>query len=654
MTKSENRSLMDPRKLRAGISPHPSPVRLSLILLGLLLFGYTVLRAVSVSFSWDESWTYVHHVSKDVFYQTTFNDMGANFHLLNVWLMWFSSKIFGDGQLALRLPNLAAQLLYLYATGRIALKAHSGFLAVAVFVLLNVHPYLLDFFSLARGYGLACGWMMVALWHVWRYCEEGRRADQVLWTAVYGSLAVLSNLIMVNFLLAAGLVFLIDWTWQARRTGLRAWWKHFLMLSIPSVIALLVVIPQALGLRSGGSLYFGCDTFWPCMLRSLGAKVLYHQPYATPVLTIMALAIAVVALFSILTIAAAIRAKRPPPRAEQPLLFGILVLCGCLLSFFLQQKLFDTPLPQSRTALFLLPLMAFILVAALIGYRGRSWIPSIVGGLLCLPLIVHQYNSFNLKYAVEWKPFGEVAHMLDVIAKDHLPLSESRPIVTLCSSFEGWGSIPYYQRTRDMEWLVTTVRRPPDPYVNSDYYIVEYDGYERVDTVHWKMLYRSDATNTTLYRDKRWRDPEPEVLFRERHDMEDPGLTGGTAVQRSSGTRSILFDETVRSTAAIKWVMPEGHDSLQLQLTGSGMVLQPDDTNWIALLISVKRDGKEIAHADVSSALQTVHFGEWNRVGISLRPTVALRPNDVVELSVWPLTADTPLYLDDLELNVLR
>ena len=112
MTKSENRSLMDPRKLRAGISPHPSPVRLSLILLGLLLFGYTVLRAVSVSFSWDESWTYVHHVSKD---------MGANFHLLNVWLMWFSSKIFGDGQLALRLPNLAAQLLYLYATGRIAL-----------------------------------------------------------------------------------------------------------------------------------------------------------------------------------------------------------------------------------------------------------------------------------------------------------------------------------------------------------------------------------------------------------------------------------------------------------------------------------------------------------------------------------------------------
>ncbi len=632
--------------------PQCKAAQLIVVFIGLLLLAYTTARAITVSFSWDESWTFVHHVRKGLLYPTTFDDMGANFHLLNVWLMWLSSTLFGDGVFALRLPNLVAHVVYLYGSGRIALKARSGMLAIAAFLLMNLHPYLLDFFALARGYGLACGWMMLALWHLWRYCEEGRRAHQVLWVAVYSTLSVLSNLIMLNFLLAVGLAFLLHWAWLGRRTGLHAWKLHFMMLAIPSIIGLLIVLPEALGLRSGGSLYFGCDTFWPCLLQSLGAKVLYHQPYSTPVLTIMAVTIAIGALIAIISIVAVIRTPHPP--AVHPMLFGIVVLGGCLLSFFLQQKLLGTPLPQSRTALFLLPLTAFIVVAALIGYPGNSGAPAFISWLLCLPLIVHQYNSFNLKYAVEWKPSGEVEHMLDIIAKDHPTLSEKRPIITLCSSFESWGSIPYYQRTRGMEWLVTTVRRPSDPYINSDYYIVEYDGYDRVDTVNWKLLYRSEATNTTLYRDERWRGPAPELLFHDRHDMEDPKIPGGTSALHAGGKRSILFDASVRSTAAITWVVPVGEDSLLVQLVGSAMVLQPDDTNWLALLISVKRNDKEIAHADVSSALQTVRFGEWNRIGISLRPAMALQPNDVVELSVWPLTAETPLYLDDLELNVLH
>lgn len=622
------------------------------MLSGALLLGYSILRAITVSFSWDESWTYIHHVTKGVFYQTTFNDMGANFHLLNVWLMRLSSKLFGDGQLALRLPNLAAHVAYLYATGRIALKARSGFLVLAVFVLLNLHPYLLDFFSLARGYGLACGLLMLALWHVWRYCTEGRIAGQVLWIAIYGSLAVLSNLIMVNFLLAVGFAFLIDWSWRARRTGLLAWRKHFLMYFLPSMAVLLFVVPEAIGLRRGGSLYFGCDTFWQCMMKSLGTKVLYHQPYAAPVLTVMALSIAVVGLTSVLTIPAAFRAKRLSTLG--PLLFGMLVLSSCLLSFLLQQKLFGTPLPQSRTGLFLLPLTAFILAAALIAWPGRAWPSSIAAGILCVPLIIHQYNSFNLKYAVEWKPSGEVAHMMDIVASDHLPLTETRPIVTLCASFESWGSIPYYRSTRDMDWLVTTVRRPPEPYTNSDYYIVEYDGHDQVDTINWRSIYRSGATNTTLYRDERWRAPDPEVLFRERRDMEDPHILGATAAQRVSGMQSILFNASVRSTDNIEWVVPEDRDSMLIEISGSGMVLQPDDTNWITLVITVMRQGKRIASADVSSALQIKRFGHWHRVGVLLRPSLVLLLHDVVMLSAVPFTADTPLYLDDMELIVLH
>ena len=635
----------------------PDPLKASnfrwvIALIGLVLLAYTTVRAITVSFSWDESWTYIYHVSKGMFYQQAYDKMGGNHHLLNVWLMWLSSKLFGDGTLALRLPSLMAHAIYLYATGRIALKARSGFLAVAIFLLLNLHPYLLDFFSLARGYGLGFGWMMLSLWHVWRYFDEEQSVRQVMWAAIYASLSAMSHVIMINFLLALGLAFLIIWAAQLGRTGLRAWKRHFLVLCAASVFGLGLILPNALGLFNGGSLNFGCDTFWNCMVRTLGEKVLYHMPYTTPVLTIMAIAILSIALVCFLTVVMAVRGGWL--QRTRPMAFGLLILGGCLLSFFMQQLIFQVPLPQTRTGLFLLPLAAYVLATALVAWPRPSWMPSLAAGLLCVPLMIHQYNSSNLNYVVEWKPSGEVAHMLAIISQDHLPLTEDLPVVTVCSSFESWGCIPYYQRTRGMEWLVTTTRRPPEPYFPSNYYIVEYDGYDQVDTTHWKLMYRSEVTNTTLYRDERWRNPDPVVLFREKLDMEGGDLNGRSTVHAVSGIQSIRFDTLVRSTPSIKWVVPADLDSLELEFTGTGMVLQPDDSNWLALLLTVTRDGKEVARVDVASSLQTKTFGEWNRVGIVLLPTMPFFHGDVVELSAWPLTADTPIYLDDLELNVLR
>lgn len=626
--------------------------QLTVICIGLLLLAYSTARAVTVSVSWDESWTWVHHVSRNMFYQQAYDKMGGNHHLLNVWLMWACHKLFGDGVLSLRLPSLAAHAIYLYASGRLALKARSGLLAVAAFILLNLHPYLLDFFSLARGYGLGCGWMMLSLWHAWRYFERNGNSRQVLWAAVFAGLAAMSHVIMINYLLALGLAFLLVWAAQALQGRPVAWRPNLIALCMPGAVGLGLILPNALGLYHGGSLNFGCDALWNCMMRTLAEKVLYHQPYAWPVLRIMAFGITSVALACLVTIIAAVRngwANR-----LHPLYFGLLALGGCLLSFLLQQLLFDVPLPQSRTGLFLLPLLAFVLAAAFIAWPQSRPMPAVAASLLCIPLIHHQAKSFNFTYAVEWKPSGEVAHMLGIIAADHVPLSEARPITTLCASFESWGSLPYYQQTRNMKWLVTTARIPPDAYVNSDYYIVEYDGYDRLDTANWTRLYRSEATNTTLYRDERWRNPKPTVIFQEMKDMEHQAITGRSSEKHVSGMHSIRFDSLTRSTDALRWVVPAGQDSIQLEFAGSGMVWQTDDSNWIAFVLTVKRNGKEVAHADVSSALQTVHFAEWNRVGIMLRPDVALIPGDVVELSVWPLTADSPIYLDDLALYVMH
>lgn len=167
--------------------------------------------------------------------------MGGNHHLLNVWGMMLANGIFGNSEAALRLPNLVGHAIYLYATARMALLARSTVLAIAAFLLLNVHPYLLDFFSLARGYGLANGWMMLSLWQATCYLRAEARLRHLALGTLCAVLAAMSHVIMVNFLLSFALAFLLLWL-RRWRSGGRFPWPQ----------AGVLAAGTALGLAAGG------------------------------------------------------------------------------------------------------------------------------------------------------------------------------------------------------------------------------------------------------------------------------------------------------------------------------------------------------------------------------------------------------------------
>ena len=457
--------------------------------LALVLWCYAAVRAHTVSFSYDEAYTFMQHVRKGMFYQQDYDQMGGNHHLLNVWGMWASMKLFGTSELALRVPNLLAYVLYLYATARIALKAQWAITAIACFVLFNAHPYLIDFFSLARGYGLACGMMMMSLWQTWRFFEEDRSMRRLAFATAFASLAAMSHVIMINYLLAFALAFLVLGIWRARTTGIRPWIKHLLVLSGIATVGLAMILPNALGLFQGGSLNFGCDELWNCSVRSLAEKVIYHMSYNEPALDTVerALAragawIAVVALFVWWK-------KAWVPIA--PMLFGLLVLGACLLSFWLQHQLFGVPLPQTRTGLFLLPVSAFVVVAAFIRWPSRPIIPAVVACWFCVPILTHAERCLGFVRSDEWIGSGEVRTALELIEKDHLPFSESRPLVTVGTGFESDGSMDYYVQTRRWNWLEHTPRDGRDSFPRSDYYLVDWDCHDVVDQANWEELFHT-------------------------------------------------------------------------------------------------------------------------------------------------------------------
>jgi hypothetical protein len=128
----------------------------------LAFFAYEVFRALHVSFTVDEAQTYIRYLSSDALSIFSFNS--ANNHFLNTLLAKVFSMIGGNQEFMLRIPNLLGYALYLVFAFLLLNKFVSRTTAVFGFLLLNLNPYVLDFFSLCRGYGLSLGFLMASLY----------------------------------------------------------------------------------------------------------------------------------------------------------------------------------------------------------------------------------------------------------------------------------------------------------------------------------------------------------------------------------------------------------------------------------------------------------------------------------------------------------
>lgn len=641
---------MSPGKEVKGDAPPRTAGRVLVAACALALLTYATLRAWLTAFTWDESFTFLNHVQPHLWFLRSFDQMGANHHLLNVWAMIAANKLFGNSELALRLPNLLAYGVYLYASARIALEARGTVTAVAAFLLLNAHPYLIDFFGLARGYGMAHGCLMLCLWLSSRYLTQGRKAVHLALASFSLVLAVLSNLVMLDCLIAytavMGVVIVLP-TFTGRPP---IPWRHLAIIAAGAVIALAVQLPTALALSKEGALFFGCDHFWDCSVRTLSEKLLYGSSYGLAALDVMGLALAAIALCCGVTLVAAWRGKWM--QRLQPMAFGVGILIGCLVLMGTRHYLMGTFYPRSRTALYLVPLASYMVASGLVAWPGKGALPAVLASALCAPLLFHQWQCANVSYTLEWKPAADVVKMLDIIRRDHAPIISTRPVITVASSLESRESISYYAERDTMQWLVPFPHDSPGPYTPSDYYIVE-EGTTDVDTAHWVLLYHSALTGAELYRDRRWREV-PHVVHYECQDMESPGIPGRTAETRWRGQYGVRFDRRTRSSTWITWVVTDTLASPNLRLLGTAMIQQPTYGNWISLVVRVVRNGKQVAYTDANSAMQMRHFDQWQQVSLPLNMVQPLLPGDEVHVEAPPYTGETVMFLDDLDLWVLE
>ncbi len=221
-----------------------------LVFLGLTttLFLYVILRAYFVGFTYDESTTFT------ILLGNTRKLFIANNHWLNTALSFLSFKLFGSSEFSLRLPNVLGFLVYSYFCYKLVIENSKYILSVIpAFIFLMLNPFVTDFFSLARGYGLAMAFFSGSLYYFLKFSEK--QDNTVLAKGLILSVATIySNYSFVIPIIALHLGYLLH---AFREKNKQYFCKKKVVFFCIEAAALLPALVNILVLKKRKLLYFG-------------------------------------------------------------------------------------------------------------------------------------------------------------------------------------------------------------------------------------------------------------------------------------------------------------------------------------------------------------------------------------------------------------
>ena len=140
---------------------------------GLALLSYSTVRACTLQITIDEATTYLTYGRNELWHISS-NVIGdTNNHFLNSILVLLSTKCFGFSLFTVRLPALLAHLMYIVFSFKFIKEISNRSLVIlAGIAFLHLNPYYIEFFGLARGYGLGFAMMMASMYYLLRYIKR--------------------------------------------------------------------------------------------------------------------------------------------------------------------------------------------------------------------------------------------------------------------------------------------------------------------------------------------------------------------------------------------------------------------------------------------------------------------------------------------------
>ena len=355
----------------------------------------------------------------------------SNNHVLNSTLMRAFIWVFGLSHLTVRAPALLGGFIYVAAIYHLCFALALGRLfRWSLFVCFVYNPFIMDYLVAARGYGLALGFLSLAIYFFVLTLSglDEKTSEQ---TALKHALAIstcVGMAICANFAFAYAGAFLVlvsgsfRITYSVRQNLDRLFLVRLaIAFALPAILVLLVFAGSALTNFPRGQLFWGANSLvetWKDIRESCFVELNPHlvNPLLADVLNFLkrhlfqSLAVFSMGYTALFCFA---RWKQWDSKDRLNLLVAGslgLVLILTLLAHWLQFKFMNIPLPFERTSLFLVPL-ATALFGATVSITPWNRLARLLRGLAIGILAVtatYFIGELRTSYFREWRIGAEV------------------------------------------------------------------------------------------------------------------------------------------------------------------------------------------------------------------------------------------------------
>ena len=301
----------------------------------------------------------------------------AGNHVLVTAAAWCAEELFGESPIVLRLFPVLSFALYAWYGWRLSTRMRSTVITWCFRAAWIATPFLLDFFSLFRGYGPALAFLAMALYHLLEFMAAPRveRLWPMLVAVVLGTWCSLNGTLLGLMVLALVLPVIVVQR-GLRRAFLAMQW---LVLGAPMLLA----VRYGQGLAERGALYYGSDAGWvdgtlASLTRPLLGTNVDAARWSLLVPVLLALGLAVHTLL-----------RQGREAANRPLVLVAALLSAEVMGRTLMHVMWGTLYPIDRTALHLVPLALLVIAFAAdqLAVR-RAWMAWTGVPLLILPQLM--------------------------------------------------------------------------------------------------------------------------------------------------------------------------------------------------------------------------------------------------------------------------